>query len=89
MPKLETLTILLVASVHLVPSPRHPRNSRSAVVVTKLLDGRKDSLYADLVEDDGLRVSHGRGDGYDDDEDDLEDFPDVGRLLPPIAPASV
>ena len=58
--------------------------------MTKLLDGRKDSLYADLVEDDGLRVSHGRGDGYDDDdEDDLEDFPDVGRLLPPIAPASV
>ena len=62
------------------------------MVVTKLLDGRKDSLYADLVEDDGLRVSHGRGggDGYDDDdEDELEDFPDVGRLLPPIAPASV
>ena len=56
--------------------------------------GRKDSLYADLVEDDGLRVSHGRGgagDGFDDDDDDddLEDFPDVGRLLPPIAPASV
>ena len=56
-----------------------------------MLDGRKDSLYADLVEDDGLRVSHGRGDGYDDgdDDDDGDDFPDVGRLLPPISPASV
>ena len=84
------------------PSSVHPpltaqsRNSRSAKVVTKLLEsggggvGRKDSLYADLVEDDGLRVSHGR-DGFDDDDDDddLEDFPDVGRLLPPVAPASV
>ena len=83
------------------PSSVHPpltaqsRNSRSAKVVTKLLEsggggvGRKDSLYADLVEDDGLRVSHGR-DGFDEDEDDdLEDFPDVGRLLPPVAPASV
>ena len=78
------------------PSPitRQSRNSRSAKVVTKLLEsggggGRKDSLYVDLVEDDGLRVSHGR-DGFDeDDDDDLEDFPDVGRLLPPVAPASV
>ena len=80
------------------PSSVHPpltaqsRNSRSAKVVTKLPEsggGRKDSLYADLVEDDGLRVSHGR-DGFDEDEDDdLEDFPDVGRLLPPVAPASV
>ena len=82
------------------PSSVHPlthspiRNSRSAKVVTKLLEsggggGRKDSLYVDLVEDDGLRVSHGRDAFDDDDDDDLEDFPDVGRLLPPVAPASV
>ena len=82
------------SSVHPPLTPQS-RNSRSAKVVTKLMEsgggggGRKDSLYVDLIEDDGLRVSHGR-DGFDEDEDDdLEDFPDVGRLLPPVAPASV